>query len=710
MEKDTVIASILLMKDDSVKVNKLLKQAELFGSDNPKKELHCAELAMELSQKISWEQGQINALLFKAKSLDYLSEYKKAMPVNLQALKKSIGLHYQMGQAKALRQIGGLYQVSGDYGKAIALLKQSYAQFKMLNYKKGMANCLHDIGTTYYEKSDYVNAIHYIKHCIVIKNQIGQKRSLIISYSQLGSAYSCFGNFQDALSCFTKSLRISKELNNQDGIVRTYNYMADNYRLQNKINYAIYYYEAAFKMATRIDSKENMDYYLMGLAECYKIQGNLNESLRYMQKSYSVSKQQGFVSHISLIVNALSNLYYQIGAYDSCLFYAKKNLEFTKKTEDVSAKVFLLNLLSKVYLKRNELSKARSYLNQAEVVLKNNSLLLERRDWAEINSELLLREGKAKEALKAYQYFILLRDSVLSHDKKTALSIKEANFEFVKKSLTDSIKNSQMQKVKDLQIRYRDAQIKEQHTKQNALVIGMLLSALLGWLFYSRFKAVSQQKKAERKLLLIEKEQALLEERNRIADEMHDDVGADLSNLLLKIRMNEQKKLSGDAIDMDQLKNATRNIIHKIDEVIWSLNAQRDTLKELVDFMSSYHKSIQQENNLQGQFLVEGSIPTLNVSAQCRRSIFLAFKEILNNALKHSMCNRIEVKISLADERLVVQIKDNGKGFDTSKAHQGNGLKNLQKRMTQLKGEISFVSQQPSGTNIEYKIPLSQMY
>jgi signal transduction histidine kinase/ligand-binding sensor domain-containing protein len=214
------------------------------------------------------------------------------------------------------------------------------------------------------------------------------------------------------------------------------------------------------------------------------------------------------------------------------------------------------------------------------------------------------------------------------------------------------------------------------------------------------------KRKYEKQLFLFENERNLSLERTRIADEMHDDVGADLSNLLLKIRMDEIKFAEKGAVDLIGLRQATSNIIKKMDEIIWSLNAQRDTLEGLVNFIAKYHQEVINSNVITGKLKMPSQIADVSIGAELKRDIFLTVKELLNNALKHASASEIDLLIDITDKEFYLMIKDNGVGFNQEKIYTGNGLKNIQKRTLKNRGSISIKSSENSGTIINLTFPL----
>jgi hypothetical protein len=220
------------------------------------------------------------------------------------------------------------------------------------------------------------------------------------------------------------------------------------------------------------------------------------------------------------------------------------------------------------------------------------------------------------------------------------------------------------------------------------------------------FRIISKRR-FEKQLIIFETERKLSMERTRIADEMHDDVGADLSNLLLKIRMDELKYANKDIIDLIGLRVATSNIIKKLDEIIWSLNAQKDTLEGLVNFITKYYQELISSNKITGSLKMPSQIPNLSIGAEVKRDIFLAAKEALNNTLKHAKANEVNLSIKIIENEIEILVADNGIGFKKEEKYTGNGLKNMQKRALKYGGSFAIQSKESEGTEIMLKFPLN---
>ncbi|MBL0046797.1 MAG: hypothetical protein IPP32_01680 [Bacteroidetes bacterium] len=505
-----------------------------------------------------------------------------------------------------------------------------------------------------------------------------------------------------------KGLRIREDINDVWGLTQSYYIMGSLKYLLYDFPTAIFYLQKSLQFDIQYSYKSQIPNILGNLGLVYSRLGKQNTALMYHKMALKKQFELGNMEGISVNYTNIGEVYANLQKYDSAMIYMKKALYCDSILQNRISIVDDYIILSKVCLKSGDYLASKNYLEIACKFLVDHPTLNQSRDLAELQSQLFEKQGKFKASLIAYKRFISLRDSAINQNKKVAVALKEAKYEFDKKALADSLKNNEAQKAKDLQIKFKDSELQKQKLKQNAMLAGIVVLFVLGWLLYSRYKAVSLQQVSERKLMLLEKEQALVEERTRIADEMHDDVGADLSNLLLKIRMNEhtQTQSATQPVDLGGLKNSTNGIIHKIDEIIWSLNSHRDTLQELVNFIVKYYDSILKENNLSGKADVQETLPAIQMAAKQRRNIYLTVKEILNNALKHSQARSIQLSVGFANDLLEIKICDNGKGFDTEKSFQGNGLRSMRKRLEMMDGKLEIKSVPNSGSTFLMFIPV----
>ncbi len=704
---DTRIFWLPLLSSDIIRIETLIESGKKANYYSPQTALILADQAIRYSITIQWSKGYLEALLLKSKCLDLIGNYNEALQLGFKALEISNELSDNIGRANSLRQIGGMYEALGDNNRALFYLQRGYSLSIKIGFLKGIASSLNDIGRVYQNRSEYSKALEYFTKSIIIKNRIGDKQNASNSYLSIAKIYLVLNNYELAIENQLKSLKLCEEIGNQLGIAHSYEAIGATKLLSNDFNEALSYFQNCLQISIKHSSKLQIANQLSNIGLIYDHWGDCHKALKYHTASLLIHLNISNKEGESIAYTNLGNTFSNMKNFDTAVVCLKKSILLDQKLGNIYDLTEDYVVLSRIYFRKGDYLSSWSLCNKAELILSASPLLGQQQELLELKSQLLEKQGNFKASLAAYKRFITLRDSVLNQNKKVAVALKEAKYEFDKKALSDSLKNMGIQNAKDLQIKIQDSQLQKQKLKQNTMLAGIVLLLAIGWLFYSRYKAVSLQRVSERKLLLLEKEQALVEERTRIADEMHDDVGADLSNLLLKIRMNENTKNDSEDIDLKGLKSSTNGIIYKIDEIIWSLNADRDTLNELVNFIVKYYDTIVKENHLKGNAQIQQTLPALPISAKLRRNIFLIVKEILNNTLKHSKASAVELRVEFVKEVLEIGIYDNGQGFDVDKAYYGNGLKNMRKRIEICAASFNIKSTPQLGTQIVLSIPLS---
>ena len=235
------------------------------------------------------------------------------------------------------------------------------------------------------------------------------------------------------------------------------------------------------------------------------------------------------------------------------------------------------------------------------------------------------------------------------------------------------------------------------------LLVAFSLSFTIVYIVRFIYDSRLKQQKA-----VLERQLAIQSERQRISSEMHDDIGAGLSGVRLLTEMTKNKlKDSAATTDIEKIYQSVGDISSKMKEVIWSLNAENDTLDNLVHYI---HKQVRsQTENYPGDMLFEMPqyIPDHKISGEARRNIYLMVKEAIHNIIKHSGADKIKISISF-DEQVNISVSDNGIGIDNDHhSYTGNGLQNMQQRIQQLSGRLLIKNE--NGTTLIFSIPFKSI-
>lgn len=129
-------------------------------------------------------------------------------------------------------------------------------------------------------------------------------------------------------------------------------------------------------------------------------------------------------------------------------------------------------------------------------------------------------------------------------------------------------------------------------------------------------------------------------------------------------------------------------------------------MHKVVARMREFATNVLEAKEIDLEFKATEEVNEVKLDMEARRDFFLVFKEAVNNAAKYSRCSRAEVDIYIERRQLILQVKDNGTGFDVKTADGGNGLGNMQKRADALRGKLSIQSEAGKGTTVLLNVPL----
>ena len=188
--------------------------------------------------------------------------------------------------------------------------------------------------------------------------------------------------------------------------------------------------------------------------------------------------------------------------------------------------------------------------------------------------------------------------------------------------------------------------------------------------------------------------------RTRIASDLHDDIGSTLSSISMLSEMaSGQDKESELAKALSKIGMDSRDVLNSMDDIIWSVNPQNDSLSSLIVRLREYAIPVCESKDITFDMSADESIFSMKLGMEERRNIFLIVKESVNNAVKHSGCRTLSVAFSKTPE-LEISIQDDGRGFDAAAPTSRNGLVNMKRRATQIGGALMVNAEKGKGTRI----------
>jgi len=230
-----------------------------------------------------------------------------------------------------------------------------------------------------------------------------------------------------------------------------------------------------------------------------------------------------------------------------------------------------------------------------------------------------------------------------------------------------------------------------------ALYVLVILGSIVGTIRYVEVK------KLKRAIEQLEKDRGLERERTRISQDMHDEVGARLTEIgiLSELARKDIKDPRQAELQIQKISQTSREVIANISEIIWAINAKNDLLDDLVAYLRDYTSKYLGTTAIKCTFDIPDEVPTHHLSTEARRNIFLVVKETLHNVVKHSGATEVLLRISFSAQNIEITIEDNGKGFGLDHPSRfSNGLRNMEKRMKDIRGLLTIWSRPGEGTKV----------
>jgi signal transduction histidine kinase/ligand-binding sensor domain-containing protein len=230
------------------------------------------------------------------------------------------------------------------------------------------------------------------------------------------------------------------------------------------------------------------------------------------------------------------------------------------------------------------------------------------------------------------------------------------------------------------------------------------------------------RRRLRRRLEQVERQRALERERARIARDIHDDLGSSLTRitLLSQTALADLDDRKAAAADVDQIYATAREVTRAMDEIVWAVNPQHDTLDSLVAYLGRFAQSFLSPAGIRCRLDVPIHLPHWSLTAEVRHNTFLAFKEALNNVVRHAQASEVRILLEIQPAGFLLVVADNGRGFvwnlrngppkvepDDSRPAAGNGLVNMQKRLEEIGGCCQWVTSPGEGTRAKLIIRLS---
>lgn len=525
------------------------------------------------------------------------------------------------------------------------------------------------------------SAIVYYKKSLEISDRTGYKQNSAEVLTNLGRLYYFKGNIIQALNNYEASLKVYISLGNKTLEAFTYNVIADLYKDQDDYVKAQEYYQKAKKLNEVTNDRQGIAYSLNGLGATLVRLGKYDEAMPYLTESYEISKQEKNLQACAASLNDIGIIYREKKEYKKAIENFKQSYFLLQKVGYVQAIPICIQNIGSGYQLLGENDSALFYFNKSL----NLATKLGFPDVMSYAYDGLYRvykkQGKNTEALQMYKLSVKMHDSIYNDMNRKNAIRSQFKYEYEKKAVADSLKLEEEKKL-------TEAKLTQEKTQRYLLISGIILLLLVGFIILQRIK--HNQKLNESRL------------RNKIASDLHDEVGSSLSSISMYAGvagMNSDKNVNQDILT--KIESTSRETIENMSDIVWSIHPKNDDFGNVLKRMQNFGLDITTPKNIRFEFNHSTGLEKVTLDVEQRKNLYLVYKEAVNNAVKYSEANLIEVNLLRQGKNISVSIKDNGKGMDLEKVlNQGNGLQNMKQRAKDINAILDIVSTIGKGTTI----------
>ena len=530
----------------------------------------------------------------------------------------------------------------------------------------------------FYQQNYPDSGFYFARQALDVAEKLQYDRGRFWSIVNINKSLFILGNYALELDYAFKAFPLGKKLNDPFTIGWSNGMLGDCYFNLGEYNTALGYYREVIKTAEK-DSIIDLFSIYSALVPVFIHLHQYDSALLYAKKGYALFKSNPLLNKGDENTNYGKSYQYRFlgeafagkAFYDSSLFYYRLSLPFSEDIHSETNKIDVYNGMAKVYKEKNNADSAIGYAMKvlSDKMIKSYPVGLLKA--ANTLADIYEFQNKPDSTLKYLRLALTVKDSLFS--KENAIAVQNIFFREQEKQNEIAAARSK------LQGEYRTY----------FLIALLIVSLTMGGI-----------------ILKNKRQKQLQNIRNSIADDLHDDMGSTLSSISI---MNElAKEKSPQALPLlESIGESTVSLQENMSDIVWAINPKNDRFENVLQRMSQFASEILDAKNIELDFKNDGLLAATRLTMGQRKNFYLFFKEVINNAAKYSDAKRITVSIVQKDHHIEMNIQDDGRGFDTAKLFNGNGMNTLKKRGDELKAFFNIRSGIDEGTSVQLKFKIT---
>lgn len=583
--------------------------------------------------------------------------------------------------AEVYSNLGSLNLSTGNKDKAVELFFKALKLFEVNGNEKGEGETYSNISSAFYLMGRVDDAIAYQKKSIDIRENISDMPGLVITNVNIGQLYILKENYPLALQHLAASVKYADQLNNPRLKGSAYSGMSAYYTRTKDFKAALEWQSKAIVLFEETDNKPLLSRLYVAAGNMANISNDSLKAVEYFNKALNLAMLIGNKDNISNAHEKLSAFYQSRGDLQKALQYYKQHILYKDSIAATStvSKIEEIRTKYETEKKDNEIAKlmTEQRIRQLEIekqkaIIDGNKLVAKQK---EDEIKLLSQQRALQEAAFQKSQEELEKQLLVAKNNEQALKLSQQELQLTNK---------------ENQLKEKELAVQKQF--RNFMIAGVLVAFLLALVLFNRYKL-------KRKL---NEQRQLLDVRNSISRNLHDDIGASLSNINILNELTKRNVADSDKAQgyLAKAGDDIQRISESLSDIVWNINPQYDNLDNLFIRMKRYAADMLDGKNIEAEIHFPGDTESLSMPMDQRRDFYLIFKEAVNNLVKYSKATKAEVKVSFTENTIHLRVEDNGNGFEEDKIRAGNGLQNMKLRAEQWKGKLSVNSVPGKGTAV----------
>jgi len=541
--------------------------------------------------------------------------------------------------------IDNFYEIySKDLDEAVKFGNYAINTSKQHGWKsqEAYAHMFYAIGQ--YLKGDYTKALPAMLRASDMFDSLNHYKGIARVNNELSVFYRKHQDTIKMMQCLKKAEAVALQHNDKASLSTTYHHLGATLSQKGKFDEALPYFQKVLELRIDLQDSVGLGYIYLDFAEYHVNKGNLEKALKYIDKSSAIRKKMGDIQGVAINEVSIGEAYFANEDYT-------KAIPYFKKTIDLAIPIGFTDLVRYAYDK----------LQKSEMEI-----------------------GDYKKAYESMVNFQIYNDSIFNVEKSRAVTEISEKYE--------SEKKEQQIAMQQLQLAQKDAQLEIKELLIGIMAIAVISLLLIGYLWRKRLilkreRLLEQEKRKTRELELKAALASQEQERSRVARDLHDGFGQMISILNLNLKSLEIENVDRHLV-FEQSASVLEDMYQELKSICFNLMPQTLIKSGIMAAIREFALRVNQTGKLTVETDFFGLGERLTEVQEI--SLYRITQEWINNTLKYSDADRVNVQITKDENEITLLIEDNGTGFDLGlmQSGKGNGWRNMNSRANLIKGKL----------------------